>query len=118
LLAKYWDWAAKHLVEAWNLSWRPSISRTLYKALLGKKPDASKLRIFGSLVFYYIPKEKAFATKILPRSALGILVKYKGSRYKIWDPTRKELVTTNHIEIKESRKGTELLNPDHLGKLR
>ena len=98
---EYWDWAAEHGVYVWNRCWRPSIGKTPYEVINNKLPDVSKIKVFGSLVFYYIPKEQARTTKITPRAEPGILVGYAGSGYQIWNPYRRELVVSNHVEIKE-----------------
>jgi hypothetical protein len=42
-----------------NRSFNPKVSMTPFKALYGRRPDVDYLRIFGSLVYVYIPKESA-----------------------------------------------------------
>jgi hypothetical protein len=113
---EFWDFATEHFVFGHNYCYKPAIEKTPYEALYGKKPDASKLKIFGSLVYCYIPKEKR--NKLQPKAFPGILVGYAGSGYKIWDPIRHEIVVSNHVQIKEDCKGAELLAPENLAKLR
>lgn len=111
---EFWQFAAEHFIHGYNRCYRPSIGKTPYEVLKGKPPDVSHLKIFGSLVFCHIPKEKAYWNKLSAKAFPGILVGYSGSGYKIWDPARQELVVSNHVEIKEARKGSALLVSEHL----
>jgi hypothetical protein len=69
-----------------NRSFNPKVSMTLFKALYSRRPNVDYLRIFGSLVYVYIPKELVDWHKILPRAFKGILTKYGGSGYRIFNP--------------------------------
>ena len=77
--------------------------------MFSKKPSSKKLVIFGTLGFVHIPRENAEWNKVLPKAWPGIVVGYEGSGYRVWDPVQQELIITNHIELKEGRKGVELL---------
>ena|ERR1700710_1421522 len=112
---EYWDFAAEHFVFGHNYCYKPAIEKAPYEALFGKKPDASKLKICGSLAYCYIPKEKRY--KLQSKAFSGILVGYTGSGYKIWDPINRELVVSNHMGIKEDRKEAELLSQENLVRL-
>jgi hypothetical protein len=59
---------------------------TLYKALYSRRPNINHLYIFGSLAYVYISKELANWHKILPQAFKGILTKYGGSSYYIFNP--------------------------------
>ena len=54
-----------------------------YKAWYGEKPDVSKLRIFGSKAYYFIPKEKR--NKLQSRSQVCHFVGYGVNGYCLWD---------------------------------
>ena len=54
---------------------------TLYKAFYRAKPDVSNLRIFGSLVYIYIPKEIALWHKHMAKAFRGIFTSYSSSGY-------------------------------------
>jgi hypothetical protein len=69
-----------------NRSFNPKVSITLFKALYGRRLNVDYLCIFGSLVYVYIPKESADWHKILPRAFKGILTRYSGSSYYIFNP--------------------------------
>jgi hypothetical protein len=84
---------------------------TLYEAFYGVKPNVSDLRIFGSLVYVYIPKEIASWHKYKAKAFRGIFTGYGGSGYRIWDPRKHTFVVSNHCTVKEHVKGVCLLNP-------
>jgi hypothetical protein len=105
-------------IYAQNRCYKPSPGMTPYEAFLGERLDVSKLVIFGSLAFVYIPKEKDAWNKLLSKAFPGIIVGYAGSGYRICNPVRKELVVSNHVEVKEARQGAELLDPEALPRLR
>src|ERR1700710_887286 len=113
---EYWDFATEHFVFGHNYCYKPAINKTPYEALFGKKPDVSKLKIFGSLAYCYIPKEKR--NKLQSKAFPGILVGYSGSGYQVWNPINRDLVVSNHVEIKEDYKGVELLTQENLLRLR
>jgi hypothetical protein len=84
---------------------------TLYQAFYRVKPDVSDLRIFGSLVYVYIPKEIDSWYKYKAKAFRGIFTGYGGSGYCIWDPRKQKFVISNYCTIKEYVKGVCLLNP-------
>jgi uncharacterized membrane protein len=83
---EFWEEATAMSVYLANRSFNPKVSMTLFKALYGRRLDVDYLYIFGLLVYVYIPKESAGWYKILPRAFKGILTKYGGSGYCIFNP--------------------------------
>jgi hypothetical protein len=83
---EFWEEAATMSVYLANRSFNPKVSMTPFKALYGRRPDVDHLYIFGSLVYVYISKESANWHKILPRAFKGILTRYSGSSYHIFNP--------------------------------
>ena len=69
-----------------NRSFNPKVFITLYKALYSRRPNVDHLYIFGLLAYVYIPKELADWHKILLWAFKGILIRYSGSGYYIFNP--------------------------------
>lgn len=114
---EFWQYAMDHSILAQNYCYKPAIGKTPYEAIFGKKPSSKKLVIFGTLGFVHIPKENTEWNKVLSKAWPGIVVGYEGSGYRVWDPVRRELIITNHVELKEGRKGVELLQPQNINNL-
>jgi hypothetical protein len=70
-------------IYAYNRYHLPKISITLYEAFYRAKLDVSNLRIFGSLVYIYIPKEIALYYKYIAKAFRGIFTSYSSSGYRI-----------------------------------
>jgi hypothetical protein len=68
--------------------------KTPKEAFTGEKPDVSHFRVFGSLIYIHVPKEKR--TKLEPSSLKGILVGYSESSkaYKIYVPSQRKIVVS------------------------
>jgi hypothetical protein len=92
-----------------NRSFNPKVSITLFKALYSRRPNVDHLHIFGLLAYVYISKESANWHKILPRAFKGILTKYSGSSYCIFNPQIRRFTITNHYTIYKGVKGALLL---------
>ena len=69
----------------------------------------SKLKAFGSIAWVTIPTEPEHQHKLLGRAWKGILVGYEGSGYRIWDPTKRQVVVSNHVKAHENELGSDWL---------
>jgi hypothetical protein len=59
-----------------------SVNKTAYEWLYEEVPDVSKLKIFGSEVFTYIPKQQRLNTSIGPHSQKGYFVGFSDYQLK------------------------------------
>lgn len=73
----------------------------------GKKPDISKLRIFGCTVYSHIPKE--FRKKLYSKTTKLIMVGYAPNGYRLWDGEKRKIVIARDVIFDENiRKTTEV----------
>jgi hypothetical protein len=89
---------AKHLRNRTPTSSSPL---TPFAKLFGKTPDLSHLRIFGSVAYPHIPKEKR-TTKLEPRAAVGRLVGYTLHAYKIYVPSKRTVLESRDCRFDEA----------------
>lgn len=75
---------------------------TPFEIWMGKVPELSYLRIFGSEVFMHIPKQ--FRKKLNPKSKKMILVGYQGdsANYRLYDPVTKRISVTRDVVFNET----------------
>lgn len=66
----------------------------------GRKPDVSKLRVFGCPMFVHIPKEHR--KKLGAKAWKGIFVGYTHNGYRVWDPVAKKIVHARDVDCIES----------------
>ena len=106
---KFWAEALATAVQIWN----PVLSRSLpenetpFHGWMGKRPDFSYLRVFGSECYYVTPKNKR--KKLDVRSRPGIMLGYPQlSRcYKIWDTQTNKVIVSRDVTFVESQKMEE-----------
>jgi hypothetical protein len=71
-----------------------------------KKPDISHLRIFGSVVYYHIPKQnRVQSEKFKPHGKRGIFVGFdpiSTKTVKIWIPGTRQVIVERDAEIIKS----------------
>jgi hypothetical protein len=82
----------------------PNLSDSLpTEFYIPEKPDVSHLRIFGSLTYVHVPKEKR--TKLMSHSNLGVFVGYTDTTrmVRVYDPVKKEVKQYRDVHIDESR---------------
>lgn len=73
----------------------------------GKKPDISKLRIFGCTAYSHIPKE--FRKKLDSKTTKLIMVGYAPNGYRLWDGEKRKIVIARDVIFDENiRKTTEV----------
>jgi transposase InsO family protein len=76
--------------------------RTPFEAWWGRKPGLSHLRVPGCDAWSLNPPARRSSQD--PRARRGIFVGYapKQKAYRLWDPEREELITSNHVLFDES----------------
>lgn len=67
--------------------------KTPYQSWFKSKPNLSRLKVFGSRAFVWIPKEKRH--KLDKKSFECVLVGYTAEGYRLWDSKSREIVTRN-----------------------
>lgn len=76
-----------------------TVMKTPYEMWYGRKPDVSRLRVFGSKVFCHVPKEKR--SKLDGKSRLGYLTGYGCSGYRVWSPDQRKVIVCRDVVIEE-----------------
>ena len=101
---KFWAEAVATLVYTHNRSPNNAIKNaTPYELWFGKRPDISKLRVFGCICYYYVPKE--LRQKLDSKSKKAVFVGYpdgvKG--FKIYDIQDKVFRHSNVVKFDETQ---------------
>jgi hypothetical protein len=85
---------------------------TPHEIWIGKKPDVSHLRVFGSKSWYTVPKEniKTFDD----RTSEAIMIGYQKSKkgYKLWDFNAQKVVVSRDVFFDEVKQSTEICELD------
>ena len=96
---EYWSYALRMAVYVKNRLPHKAISCTPYQKLTGKKPNVSKLRVFGSRVFARIPGASKFP-KLDYKNTNGIFLGYTATDNNIYfedDDTQKVLISKHAL---------------------
>jgi hypothetical protein len=83
-----WEDAVLHANYIRNRVWTRVLSVTPYEKFWNKKPDLSRLRPFGCLVYVFIHKEQRvgkFSARALPGVMMGISDQYSGYKIQMLD---------------------------------
>ena len=85
---------------------RSVVGKTPCEAWHGKKPFLKHLRVFGSLAFVHVPKEKR--KKLDCRATPGIFVGYSMStkQYHVYDTLAKTLHRSRDVVFREGKRYT------------
>jgi hypothetical protein len=88
---------ACHVVN--RVSLHPLIKKTPYELWIGRKPNLSYFRVFGSK--YFILNETPKVTKFDSKSIEGVLVGYSSTSkaYRIYIPTSRIVVESVHVNF-------------------
>lgn len=98
---KFWGEAALHGSYLHNVtSGKPNDSMTPYEMTYNKKPDLSKLRIFGCAAYVHEPKERR-AWKLSQRGNEGILLGHENGMYRVWNTKTLQVSISKHVMFKE-----------------
>jgi transposase InsO family protein len=84
----WWEFSVEHAVNCYNVTPVSRLKwRTPFEALTGKKPDVSKMRVFGCGAYVFIPPTRRH-NKLSPKSELmtylGVVEGMKGYRF-MWN---------------------------------
>jgi len=76
---------------------------TLQEAWSGRKPGVEHLRVFGSIAYAHVPKQRR--TKLDDRSAEFVLIGYnlRTKGYKLYDPCSDKVTVSRDVEFDEER---------------
>ena len=82
-----------------NWCFNPRLGKTLYEALIGKRPDLSNMHIFGSTWYAYVKN----ATKLEARSKKGVFVGYdkESPAYLIYYPEANKVERVRCVKFLE-----------------
>ena len=82
---------------------QPSM-RTPWEALTGSKPDVSKFRVWGCLVWYLVPDHEV-DSKVSPRAWPAVHLGFDPHRngYMVYIPHKHRITTGYHIAFQEHR---------------
>lgn len=76
------------------------VNKTPYELWTGRKPNVSKLRIFGCAAYTHIPKQ--LRTKLDPKGRKLYMVGYTVNGYRLWDAEKGKVVVARDIMFDES----------------
>lgn len=79
--------------------------KTPFELWEDKKPDVSKLRVFGCSVFVHVPSQ--LRKKLDSKSWRGIFLGYSPNGYRVWDPVKRRIVTARDVVFVETEIGRE-----------
>jgi hypothetical protein len=90
---------ACHVVN--RVSLRPIIKKTPYELWIGRKPNLSYFRVFGSK--YFVLNEASKVIKFDLKSIEGVFVEYFSTSkdYRIYIPTSRIMVESVHVKFHE-----------------
>lgn len=108
---EFWGEAVQTAAFLANRSPASAIGQKLtpYELFEGRKPDVSKLRVFGSVAYCHIPKEKR--RKLDEKSWKGVFVGYGTNGYRVWNPQDRKIVIVRDAIINETSKMSANENP-------
>ncbi|GAB6033770.1 hypothetical protein CHUAL_013973 [Chamberlinius hualienensis] len=101
----FWSFAASTAAYLYNRTGHSTINgKTPFELWIGKKPSVKHLKVFGSKVFVFLPKQHR--NKLEPRADVGYFVGYSSmtSGYVIWKPATNQYVHTKHVKFSELEK--------------
>ena len=75
-------------------------NKTPYEIWNGKKPDLSKLKIFGCVAYVHIPSQ--LRTKFQPKSRKCRFVGYSANGYRLWDPEKRKIIHARDVIFNEN----------------
>ena len=76
---------------------------TPQEAWSGRKPGVGNLRVFGSIAYAQVPKQRK--TKFDDHSAEFVLISYdsRTKGYKLYDPCSEKITVSRDVEFDEER---------------
>ena len=103
LSMQFWGEAAIHAAFLTNVTVSSTTQGTTpYELVFKRKPDLTKIRVFGCAAFVHVPKENR-SMKLSTRSKVGALVRNEDGMYRIWDFEQKCIIMSKHVKFAEGR---------------
>ena len=101
LSKSYWGEALLHATYVYNRTMTNSLKgKSPYEQLLGKTPDNSNLRVFGSPANVYIHREQGHG-KLRDRSSPGVLLSHEDGIYRVQVLKNRKVVESRHVIFRE-----------------
>lgn len=76
---------------------------TQYEMWIGKRPDLSHIRIFGSEVFAHVPKEQRSKWDKKSRKLIFVGYQRESSNYWLYDPHSGKIIVSRDVDFNESQ---------------
>ncbi|KAI5731455.1 hypothetical protein M8J77_010194 [Diaphorina citri] len=108
-------WGEAIFASAYIINRLPTVDQKIPAFLwYGTKPDYTKFKVFGSIAYLHVPKEKR--DKLDDKSIKCRMVGYCPNGYRLWDIEGKQILRGRDIIFDESPQMTEISDnpiPDH-----
>ena len=102
----FWSYAIRHACQCHNVMPTSALDHkcTPWEALTGSKPDISRFRVWGCLVWYLVPDHE-IESKVSPRAWPAVHLGFDPNRhgYLIYIPHKNRITTGFHITFQEQR---------------
>ena len=100
----FWSYAIRHACQCHNVMPSHTLPHTPWQMLTGSKPDVSKFRAWGCLVWYLIPDHER-DSKISPRAWPAVHLGFDPNRngYLVYIPNKNRITTGYHVVFQEHR---------------
>ena len=100
----FWSYAMRHACQCHNVMPSHSLQCTPWEMLTGEKPDVSKFRAWGCLVWYLIPDHER-DSKVSPRAWPAVHLGFDPNRngYLVYIPHKNRITTGFHVTFQEHR---------------
>ncbi len=103
----FWGEAVRHAVMLKNISPMSRSDKTPWELFTGEKPDLSKLSVFGSLAYVFVPKEKR--QKLDPRAERAVYLGYDPPSGLHWVYLNGRKQLKKDITVDESKQGWKIV---------
>ena len=100
---KFWGEATIYATHLCNVTaTKVNGGQTPYEVLFGKKPNVSKLRIFGCAAYMHMTKERR-PWKLAARSMPGVFIGLENGLYRVWNLQKNEVFASKHVLVDETK---------------
>lgn len=111
LKSEMWGEAVRTSAYLLNRSPSDAIDTTAFEKWMGKKPNLSRLQVFGSKVFVRVTKP---LKKLESRSEEYVFVGYAMNAYRLWDETKRKIKISRDVKFVDELKSGVDKNCDKL----
>jgi transposase InsO family protein len=114
--ANFWPEALTYFSYTWNCICPQKLSKTPTELYSGKTPSVNHLRIFGSVVYVGIPRQKR--NKLDLKAKRGIMVGYafRTRGYRVWLPEENRVIETANVSFNEKQMYKDLVKAEIIGR--